>query len=160
MKFFDENNIYISDAKTREELFRELFEKLSKDDLVTDEFLDMVNEREDNHPTGMDMSLVDENMSNIAIPHTEPSAVKKTRVIPVKLNNNIRFNNMIDPSQSLDVRFIFMILNDQGSNQTNILSDIMDFVTQTSKIDELFNMDNTKEIYEFIEKNFKESIND
>ncbi len=160
MKLFDKNNIYISDAKTKDDLFKELFYKLKKDDLVTDDFLEMVKTREKSYPTGMDMSLVDPNISNIAIPHTEPSAVKMTRIIPVKLNNNISFNNMIDPSQVLEVKFIFMILNDESGNQTNILSDIMDFVTQTPDINNLFNIDSVDEIYKFIEENFRESVND
>ncbi|BFL73111.1 PTS sugar transporter subunit IIA [Anaerococcus nagyae] len=160
MKLFDKNNIYISDAKTKDDLFKELFYKLKKDDLVTDDFLEMVKTREKSYPTGMDMSLVDPNISNIAIPHTEPSAVKMTRIIPVKLNNNISFNNMIDPSQVLEVKFIFMILNDESGNQTNILSDIMDFVIQTPDINNLFNIDSVDEIYKFIEENFRESVND
>ena len=160
MKLFDKNNIYISDAKTKDDLFKELFYKLKNDDLVTDDFLEMVKTREKSYPTGMDMSLVDPNISNIAIPHTEPSAVKMTRIIPVKLNNNISFNNMIDPSQVLEVKFIFMILNDESGNQTNILSDIMDFVTQTPDINNLFNIDSVDEIYKFIEENFRESVND
>lgn len=160
MKLFDKNNIYISDAKTKDDLFKELFYKLKKDDLVTDDFLEMVKTREKSYPTGMDMSLVDPNISNIAIPHTEPSAVKMTRIIPVKLNNNISFNNMIDPSQVLEVKFIFMILNDESGNQTNILSDIMDFITQTPDINNLFNIDSVDEIYKFIEENFRESVND
>lgn len=160
MKLFDKNNIYISDEKTKDDLFKELFYKLKKDDLVTDDFLEMVKTREKSYPTGMDMSLVDPNISNIAIPHTEPSAVKMTRIIPVKLNNNISFNNMIDPSQVLEVKFIFMILNDESGNQTNILSDIMDFVTQTPDINNLFNIDSVDEIYKFIEENFRESVND
>lgn len=147
-------NVYISDASSKEDLFKELYDKLKADDLVNDKFLQMVEEREKNYPTGMDMSLVSENLPNIAIPHTEAEACKVTRVIPVKLNNKISFNNMIDPEKELDVSFIFMILNSEGGMQTDVLAKIMDFVTKTEDIENLFGLDSEDKIYEFIEKNF------
>lgn len=148
------DNVYISDASSKEDLFKELYDKLKADDLVNDKFLQMVEEREKNYPTGMDMSLVSENLPNIAIPHTEAEACKVTRVIPVKLNNKISFNNMIDPEKELDVSFIFMILNSEGGMQTDVLAKIMDFVTKTEDIENLFGLDSEDKIYEFIEKNF------
>lgn len=147
-------NVYISDASSKEDLFKELYEKLKTDDLVNDKFLQMVEEREKNYPTGMDMSLVSDSLPNIAIPHTEAEACKVTRVIPVKLNKKISFNNMIDPEKELDVSFIFMILNNEGGMQTDVLANIMDFVTKTQGIEELFSLDSEDKIYEFIEKNF------
>lgn len=147
-------NVYISDAFSKGDLFKELYDKLKADDLVNDRFLQMVEEREKNYPTGMDMSLVSESLPNIAIPHTEAEACKVTRVIPVKLNNKISFNNMIDPEKELDVSFIFMILNSEGGMQTDVLAKIMDFVTKTEDIENLFGLDSEDKIYEFIEKNF------
>ena len=147
-------NVYISDASSKEDLFKELYDKLKADDLVNDKFLQMVYEREKNYPTGMDMSLVKDSLPNIAIPHTEAEACNVTRVIPVKLNKKISFNNMIDPEQELDVSFIFMILNGEGGMQTDVLAKIMDFVTKTQGIEEIFSLDSEVKIYEFIEKNF------
>lgn len=148
------DNVYISDASSKEDLFKELYDKLKADDLVNDKFLQMVEEREKNYPTGMDMSLVSDSLPNIAIPHTEAEACKVTRVIPVKLNKKISFNNMIDPEKELDVSFIFMILNNEGGMQTDVLANIMDFVTKTQGIEELFSLDSEDKIYEFIKKNF------
>lgn len=61
---------------------------------------------------------------------------------------------MIDPEKELDVSFIFMILNNEGGMQTDVLAKIMDFVTKTQGIEELFSLDSEDKIYEFIEKNF------
>lgn len=45
-------NVYISDASSKGDLFKELYDKLKADDLVNDRFLQMVEEREKNYPTG------------------------------------------------------------------------------------------------------------
>ena len=147
------DNIYISDAKSKDELFEEIFEKLYKEGLVKENFLDKLKDREKNYPTGLDMSVVDESMPNIAIPHTDPDTCEVTRIIPVKLNNELTFSNMIDPSLDLKVSVIFMILNEDGSEQTDMLAKIMDFMTKTESIEDLFKMDNIGDIYQFIEKN-------
>lgn len=153
-ELINRNNVYISEAKTKEELFEDLYKKLKADDLVNDKFLEMVKEREENYPTGMDMSLVNENLPNIAIPHTESEACKVTRVIPVKLKEKIKFNNMIDPEKELEVSFIFMILNNEGGQQTDVLAKIMDFVTKTDDIEKMYELDDADKIYEFIKEKF------
>ena len=47
-----------------------------------------------------------------------------------------------------------MILNSEGGMQTDVLAKIMDFVTKTEDIENLFGLDSEDKIYEFIEKNF------
>lgn len=154
-ELIDKDYIFISDLKEKEEIFKEIYEKLYEDKLVTKEFLDMVIERENNYPTGMDMSVVEGVNYNIAIPHTESYAVNVTKVIPVQLKNEITFNNMIDPKEEIRVKFLFVILNDGSDEQTNILAQIMDFVTQTENINELFELYDKNQIYSFIENNEK-----
>lgn len=148
----DKRYIFISEAKSKEEVFEEVYETLYKDGLVTEEFLEMVKEREENYPTGMDMSVVGIS-HNIAIPHTESYAVKTSKVIPIQLKNEISFNNMIEPDQELRVKFLFLILNDGTDEQTNILANIMDFVTKSDNIDELFEIYDKEKIYSFIKNN-------
>lgn len=153
-ELINRKNVYISSASSKEELFEELYENLKKSNLVNDNFFEMVKEREENYPTGMDMSLVSDRLPNIAIPHTEPEACNVTRVIPVKLKEKIKFNDMIDPEKELDVSFIFMILNNEGGKQTDVLAKIMDFVTKTEDIEKLYELDDVDKIYEFIKEKF------
>lgn len=155
----DKKYIFVSEAKNKEEVFEEVYKTLYKDGLVTKEFLDMVKEREENYPTGMDMSVVDGIDYNIAIPHTESYAVKTSKVIPIQLKDEISFNNMIEPDQELKVKFLFLILNDGTDEQTDILARIMDFVTKTEDINDLFEIYDRDKIYSFIKNNFeKEGI--
>ena len=75
------------------------------------------------------------------------------------LKHPIRFNNMVDPQKTLDVSFLFMILNNDPTGQANVLAQIMDFLAHTSvdKLMELFSLDSTKEIYDFLTENFKQA---
>ncbi|RTX85544.1 PTS sugar transporter subunit IIA, partial [Staphylococcus piscifermentans] len=106
-----ENSVFITNASSKEDVFRELARALKANGDVKSEFLEHVLEREKNYPTGMDLSLLDIDYPNIAIPHTETEFVNVTKIIPVKLNHPIDFQNMISPHNTIKVSFLFMILN-------------------------------------------------
>lgn len=157
-ELIDKDLIFILNAEEKEDVFKEIYTTLYEKDLVTEDFLNMIIKRENEYPTGMDMSVIDGVDYNIAIPHTESYAVKTKKVIPVKLEEEILFNNMINPEESLKVKFLFIILNDGSDEQTGILAKIMDFVTQTKDINTLFEMDSKEEIYKYIQNNFDKEI--
>lgn len=153
---FSSDTIYISSLNNRNDLFKNISIDLIDKNLVKDDFSKNLIKREDNYPTGMDLSPIDKRLPNIAIPHTESIYVNTTRIIPIKLNNQIVFRNMINPEESIDVDFIFLILNNNSDNQVNLLSSIMDFINNTDK-DELldfFKLNNSLDIYNFLNLNF------
>lgn len=155
-KLFFEETIYVSDKTTQKEVFEEVYLNLLNKQLVTENFLESLLERERNYPTGLDLSPVSEILPNIAIPHTESEYVRTTRFIPIKLKNEIIFHNMISPSDQLSIRFLFMILNDNGEAQAGMLADIMDFINSVDK-DKLrifFELEDTEAIYKFLEEYF------
>ena len=155
-QLFSESEVYISKASTQEEVFREIADSLLKKDLVTKDFINNLLEREKNYPTGIDMSVVSAKIPNIAIPHTESEFVKSRMIVPIKLEKEISFHNMIDPSKEFPVKFLFMILNNDPEGQSNILAQIMDFMARTSENElvPFFKSENPKEIYSFLNRKF------
>lgn len=155
--YFDIKHIYISTAKTRNEVFTEISQNLLKDGLVADEFLDKLIKREDHYSTGIDTNPIDLALPNVAMPHTEIGLVKTQLIVPVKLTYPISFRNMLIPKQELSVRFLFFILNNQGFSQVNFLSDIMDFIVNTDKNElyKFFNFEQKKDIYKFLVEHFR-----
>lgn len=153
---FNEKEVFVSNASTQEEVFREVAEILYKRDLVTKDFINNLLEREENYPTGIDMSVVSEKIPNIAIPHTESEFVKARMIVPIKLNKEISFHNMIDPTKEFDVKFLFMILNNDPEGQSNILARIMDFMARTSENElvSFFKASDPKDIYSFLNRKF------
>ena len=63
-QLFSENEVYISKASTQEDVFREIADSLLKKDLVTKDFINNLLEREQNYPTGIDMSVVSPKIPN------------------------------------------------------------------------------------------------
>ena len=106
----------------------------------------------------MDLSVVGSQYPNVAIPHTEANFVYKRRIVPVKLAHPVEFHNMINPTQTMTVRFLFMILNNDPEGQANVLAEIMEFLTHTpwDSLQHLFASDSPEEIFDFLSTNFDE----
>ena len=153
---FDKESVFISDKCRKEDVISEVSAKLQEMGLVKDKFMENVLLREKDYPTGIDLSVIDPELPNIAIPHTEAEFVNVRRVIPVHLNNEMEFKNMINPDQSLKVKFLFMILNDDPEGQSNILAQIMNFVTTTpvNELKTFFKRADTTAIYNYLVKKF------
>ena len=111
-EFFFKDTVYVSDKQSQEEVFEQVYQDLLKKELVTEDFLENLLERERNYPTGLDLSPVSKILPDIAIPHTESEFVRTTRIIPIKVKNEIPFYNMISPSDQISASFLFMILNE------------------------------------------------
>lgn len=155
---FAKDAVFISNATDRDEVFSEVYSKLLKAGYVKGNFLSHVLEREDKYPTGIDTSPISKDLPNIAIPHTEGEFVNARLIVPVELKHPIMFKNMVDPSKKLEVKFWFMILNNDPEGQANVLAQIMDFLSHTpvEKLNKLFNLNSTNEIYDFLIDNFKQ----
>lgn len=108
---FARDAVYVSDAVDRDSVFSDVYQHLLKAGYVKGNFLSHVLEREDQYPTGIDTSPISKDLPNVAIPHTEGEFVNARLIVPVALKHPIKFKNMVDPSQELDVKFWFMILN-------------------------------------------------
>ncbi|MCG4281164.1 PTS sugar transporter subunit IIA [Lacticaseibacillus saniviri] len=156
-KLFSPELIFIEDATTQEDVFKQVSARLETLGAVKPTFYDNLTERERNYPTGIDMSVVNTDYPNVAIPHTEGEFVNTRRIVPIKLNHPITFHNMIDPEQTFPVKFLFMILNNDPEGQANVLAQIMDFLTTTpqSELENLFNATDTDSIYQLLATHFK-----
>lgn len=148
--------IFLSEETTKKAVFEDIAKQLVEKGLVKETFLENLIKREESFPTGMDLSVVDKSLPNIGIPHTEGEFVNTRCVIPVKLMTPVSFNNMINPSDSLEVSFLFMILNNDPGAQTNILSDIMGFISTVDpeQLNEFFNYTDKDKIYQFLQEKF------
>lgn len=155
-KLFFRETTYVSNKETQEEVFEEVYLDLLNKQLVTNDFFESLLARERNYPTGLDLSPVSDILPDIAIPHTECEYVRTTRIIPIKLKNEIIFHNMISPSDQISVHFLFMILNENGEAQAGMLADIMDFINSVDKeaLSAFFKLEDPDEIYQFLEQHF------
>lgn len=149
-QLFDRQLIFFGNASTQKELFQDVGEKLLQNGLVKPKYIEAIMERERNFPTGLDLSVVGEDVPNVAIPHTEVEYCNAEQVVVVKLTEGITFHNMIAPDKELKVKYAFFILNNQKKGQTDILSNLMGFFTQDQNVKVLDTLNSSEEIYQFL----------
>lgn len=157
-KLFEKEFTFVSSRQTQSDVFKEVYLKLLEKNVVKSEFLVNLLEREKNYPTGIDLSPINNELPNIAIPHTESEFVNTTLIVPVKLVHPITFNNMMNSSETLSVSFMFMILNNLKEEQSSILANIMDFLASTpvDVLQQFFALDSSEQIYSVLNDNFKQ----
>lgn len=152
-ELYKKDLILESDAKTKEEVLQEVGDYLYGEGLVKESFSEAIIEREGDYPTGIDLAPIAEGLPNVAIPHTDTEHCDSKAIVFVKLKKAVTFNNMIKPEEELPVSYLFMIVNDQKTNQTNVLSELMGFMTNEDNMHELDALDSKEEIYEFLVNN-------
>ncbi|MBD5430671.1 PTS sugar transporter subunit IIA [Lactobacillus sp.] len=154
---FRRDAVFVTDKTDRNEIFKDVYQNLLDMDLVKGDFIDNLIEREEKYPTGILTRPLHHDLPNVAIPHTEGKFVNTHLIVPVALKEPVSFNNMVNPTEQLQVKFLFMILNDDPDLHANILSRIMDFLASSSPDDlnELFNSTSPAIIYQMLEENFK-----
>lgn len=94
-----------SQAKSYQELYKEIDKKLQEMNYVETDFLEAILERERKYPTGIETGLY-----NIALPHVEAIHVKVNALFIYRLENKPTFVKMDDHSQTIDVQFVFLLL--------------------------------------------------
>ncbi|MCT3347780.1 PTS sugar transporter subunit IIA [Lactobacillus hominis] len=155
-KLFNKKAVFVTDKTDRNEIFRDVYQELLDLGYVKGDFIQNIIEREDKYPTGISTRPLSHDLPNVAIPHTEGKFVNKQMIVPIALKQPVKFNNMVNPTETLEVKFLFMILNDNPDLHSNILANIMDFLAQTDveDLNDLFNETDPEQIYDFLETNF------
>ena len=154
---FDSSLVFIEDGTDQDTIFKQVSDKLVALGAVKPDFYQHLREREKAYPTGIDMSVVNPDYPNVAIPHTEGEFVNVRKVVPIRLKQPVEFANMIDPNQKFNVSFLFMILNNDPEGQANVLAQIMDFLTTSSEKtpNRLFHAEDTATIHDILATSFK-----
>lgn len=153
---FAPDAVFISNQTKQDLVFKEVYEHLRENGYVKGNFLNHIVEREHNFPTGLDTATLGKNIPNIAIPHTEGEFVNTRLIAPVALKTPVTFHNMINPSQAIEVKFLFMLLDNDPDGQAALLAQVMDFLANTpaNELREVFNFTDPSAIYAFLEQKF------
>ncbi|WP_255259602.1 PTS sugar transporter subunit IIA [Lentibacillus sp. CBA3610] len=147
---FDRELIFMEDAQDQEDIFNRIGKILHEKGIVNGDFTDALIEREQNHPTGLDLKPVANDIPNAAIPHTETEYCHSKHIVFVKLSKPVLFKNMIAPDQEMEVKYLFFIINNEKGSQTNVLSELMGFLTVADNVKTLETLESKDEIYQFL----------
>ena len=152
MNLIEKDLIFKVDFVSLDQAFKCLSKIFLERGLVKQGYLEALMEREKNYPTGIDLTAVSQEFPNIAIPHTESMYCNATKVIVIKLERDIVSKDMMNPDKDLNVKYLFMILNKDGGEQSNILAKIMEFATNKENISMLAASDSLDSIYDVVNK--------
>lgn len=153
---FASDAVFVSSETNQDKLLEEIYNQLLACGYVKGNFLAHIVEREHNYPTGLNTNTLGMDLPNIAIPHTEGEFVNTRLIVPVALENPVIFHNMINPSEALEVKFLFMLLETNPDGQAKLLSQVMNFLAKTPEKDlrNFLNFTDPDAIYQYLIQNF------
>jgi len=119
-------------AKDAKEVIDLLADRLHSQDLVSAEYGAHTWTRELAHPTGLPTQPF-----CIAFPHADAEGVNRSALAVAMLRQPVKFQNMADPDEGLDVRIVFMLANRNPEEQVQTLRNLALLFGQPEKLMEL-----------------------
>lgn len=129
-----------------EEVLQYLATKLYEKDLVVEDYMEAVVEREKIYPTGLPAKV------NVAIPHTDSEYVKETSIAIGVLDNPVEFISMEDPNVKLEVSLVIMLAIKDSNNQISLLQNIIALIQNDSDVKEIINSSDKTKIKNVLSK--------
>lgn len=134
-------------VSNRNDLFKKASEIFCQKGYVDNQFYSFLCEREDEYPTGLQLDT-----HAVAIPHGNPERIKQPFISAVTLNQPIIMNKMEDPEEEIEVDLFFILGLSEGAQHLEILKQLMGLIQQESFIQEIKNVNSSKELIECIHK--------
>jgi galactitol PTS system EIIA component len=134
-------------AKNKEDIMTALGKRLLDAGFVKDTFVEAALTREKTMPTGLPLN----GSVNAAIPHTDVEHVLRAGVAMATLTNPIKFQNMAQPDEVVDVRLVFLLALDKPKAQIEMLQEIASILQNPKIINSLMKANTANEVIEIIQ---------
>lgn len=115
------------EIKSKKAALTILANELQKKNVVNGEFLPAILKREEKYPTGLAL----EGGLGVAIPHTDPDKVEKEQLGFISLKKPVKFRQMGDIDEYVNVSMIFDLCLKSPDKQLNMLKNLMSMFTDT-----------------------------
>lgn len=146
--FFNEQvMLFDEDIKTSTEIVTVLADELKKKNIVNDDFLDHVLDREKEFPTGLGTTGL-----GVAIPHTDSKYVNKSQIAFASLKKPINFKSMVDLNKEVPVSLVFMIAMASPHEQAGLLSKLMELFQDPTELENLKSCKNKNDVTAILNK--------
>jgi PTS system galactitol-specific IIA component len=156
-QYLSESNILLGlEAESSSEVIRQLGQTLLEDGYVKDSYIDAVLEREQTLPTGLPLG----GDVNVAIPHTDIEHVIKSAVAMATLAKPVIFQNMVDPTESVEIKIVFLLALEEPHAQIEMLQEVAGVVQDTGILEALLSATDPKQVLAAFEKTDADSVSD
>lgn len=145
--FFDERvALFNVEASSSKEVIKIAADELYRRGIVKENFFEHVMLREKEFPTGLATDKY-----GIAIPHTDSKYVNRSQIEFVSLKSPVKFKNMGNASEDIEVTHVFMIAMSQPHEQAETLAKLMRLFLDEELMQRMYEC-SSKEEYESILK--------
>lgn len=145
--FFDERvALFNVEAFSSKEVIKIAADELYRRGIVKENFFEHVMLREKKFPTGLATDKY-----GIAIPHTDSKYVNRSQIEFVSLKSPVKFKNMGNASEDIEVTHVFMIAMSQPHEQAETLAKLMGLFLDEELMQRMYEC-SSKEEYESILK--------
>lgn len=134
-------------AKTKEEVLSFLAEKLFEKGYVKHEYIQAIQEREKEYPTGLPSSE-----PGIAIPHANFEMVNKTTLAIATLKQPVEFQNMEKKQAELPIQIVIMMAIGEPHGQVEMLQKIVAIIQDEPLRKAMVKTKTNKELLQLLEK--------
>lgn len=132
------------EGDSNEVMIRELAQLLDGHDLVHPTYLEAVLKRERSMPTGLITKA-----GGIAIPHTDSEHVKRSAIAIARLKKPIKFHNMANPAEQVDVNIIFLLAIADKEQVNPFLGKMAELLQNEPAFKQLLSINNSADFIEY-----------
>lgn len=132
----------------RHELFEQVGEKLKHIGYVKDTYVDALNEREAEFPTGLMTKYLP-----ISLPHVDSVNVNRAFIAVVKNDKPIHMLQM-GSNEDMQCEYFFFLGITDSSHQVILLQKFMQLLRDKSFVDRLICINNVDDMFEFMQEKF------
>ena len=134
-------------AKTDSEVLAFLASEMYKKNYVKEEFIQAIQEREKEYPTGLPSTP-----PGIAIPHANYEMVNKTTLAIATLKDPVLFHNMENNNEQLPIQIVIMMAIGEPHGQVEMLQKIVGIIQDEPLRQEMIRAGNDTELLELLKK--------
>ena len=120
------NNLEAANAR---EVIELLADRLHVAGMVSADYGAQTWAREQMHPTGLPTKPF-----CIAFPHADAQGVNRSALAVASMKQPVRFKNMVDPDEDLEVLLVFMLANRSPEEQIETLRNLASLFSQPEKL--------------------------
>ena len=146
--FFDERvALFNVEASSSKEVIKIAADELYRRGIVKKNFFEHVMLREKEFPTGLATDKY-----GIAIPHTDSKYVNRSQIEFVSLKSPVKFKNMGNASEDIEVTHVFMIAMSQPHEQADTLAKLMGLFLDEELMQRMYECSRKKSMRVFYKK--------
>ena len=135
------------EATDSDQVINQLADCLYKEGHVNEDYGKATILRELEHPTGLPTRPFP-----IAFPHADAQGVNESALAVACLKNPVKFKNMADPEEDLEVEIVIMLANKSPEEQIETLRNLAELFGEPDKLAELKSINKACGIVDWLKK--------